>query len=140
MLDCATEGHMHLPDLTAAKARSCHRQSDIGWSVVETPMINRPGARAQRSCRQRRSVELDAVRGQVADRQEELQTLQPVVGDILVGEPARQRTSPLPVSWRARSRSARLTGSSASTITVSAPTSVRPGSTGVSLISRERLR
>ena len=47
-------------------------------------MINRPGARSQRHCRQRRSVELDAMRGQVADRQEELERFQPVVRDVLV--------------------------------------------------------
>ena len=39
VLDGATESHVRLPDLTAAKSRSGHRQSYAGWSVVETPMI-----------------------------------------------------------------------------------------------------
>ena len=41
--------------------------------------------------------------------------------------PARQRTTPEPVSCTARSRLSSATGSSAWTITVSEPTSVRPG-------------
>ena len=85
-MDWAAEGHMRLPYLAAAKARSGDRQSYVGWSVVEPPVINRPGARPQRNCRQRRSVELDAMGGKIADRQEQLQTLQPEVCDILVGD------------------------------------------------------
>jgi hypothetical protein len=51
-------------------------------------MINRPGAGPQGRCGQRWSVELDSVRGQIADRQEYLQRFQPVVRDVLVADPS----------------------------------------------------
>ena len=58
----------------------------MGWPVIEYPMINRPGAGPQGNCGQRWSIEFDSMRGQIADRQEELQAFQPVVRDVLVGD------------------------------------------------------
>ena len=126
VLDRAAEGDMHLPHLTAPKTRSCFGQDQMRRSVVEYSMINRPGARSQRHCRERRSVELDAMRRPVADRQEELERFQPVVRGVLVRDASTTTNQAVVGELNSEVKTQPIDGVMASMITVSAPTSVSP--------------